>query len=239
MSRLRCIEKPPGRLRVGARSPSFRLGVPRAAFFDLLDEDVATAVEVALGVLGKLTRSIKDVTLPSTRDVRLTGESYAYHEDFYAQHFRGYMIPTRNNLKNGASAKASVYIRSRWKLELLRRTIDDAFSDFDLVILPTRRRTPRTIQASIKREESEKPRNPELENTSQFNVYGIPAISVPCGFTSAGLPLGLMIAGPRFSERKVLALAQAYERATAWSQRKPPLRPDLSVPPLAVSEDSE
>ena len=67
-------------------------------------------------------------------------------------------------------------------------------------MLPTRRHTPRTVDAALEREETDVPRNPELENTGQFNVYGIPAISVPCGFTAAGLPLGLMIAGRRFSE---------------------------------------
>ena len=77
------------------------------------------------------------------------------------------------------------------------------------------------------------PRNPELENTGQFNVYGIPAISVPCGFTSAGLPVGLMIAGPRFAEGRVLALAHAFEQATEWHTKRPPLTPDTPVPPLA------
>src|SRR5207247_7184741 len=125
------------------------------------------------------------------------------------------------------------------KLELLRRTIDDAFADFDLVVLPTRRRTPRKIDAAIKREESDKPRNPELENTGQFNIYGIPAISVPCGFTAYGLPVGLMIAGPRFSEARVLALAAAYERATEWHTRHPPLEPATPVPPLAPTDEDK
>jgi aspartyl-tRNA(Asn)/glutamyl-tRNA(Gln) amidotransferase subunit A len=147
------------------------------------------------------------------------------------------MIPTRRALQNGANAKAADYIRSRWRLDLIRRTIDDAFRDFDLVVLPTRRRTPRTVNAALRREESDKPRNPEIENTGQFNVYGIPAISVPCGFTSDGLPVGLMIAGPRFSEGKVLALAHAYERATEWHNRKPPLTPDTPVPALADTEE--
>ena len=122
------------------------------------------------------------------------------------------------------NAKAAEYIRGRWRLELLRRTIDDAFTDVDLVVLPTRRRTPRTVDAAIKREETDVPRNPELENTGAFNVYGIPAISVPCGFTSAGLPVGLMIAGPRFSEGQVLALAHAFEQATEL-HTKPPITP--------------
>jgi len=190
-------------------------------------------------VLARLAKSTKDVALPAVGNIGLAGESYAYHEEFFARGGGRYQIPTRRSLQNGANLKAADYIRARWKLDLIRRTIDDAFSDFDLVVLPTRRRTPRTIDSAIKREESDKLRNPELENTGQFNVYGIPAISVPCGFTSGGLPVGLMIAGPRFSEGRVLALANAYERATEWHKRKPPLRPDTPVPALAATEDRE
>ena len=217
----------------------FRLGILRSPYFDLLDADVAKAVEEAIGVLGKLTRSMTDAVLPSTRGVVLAGESFAYHEEFYARNPSLYMIPTRRALQNGASVKAADYIRGRWKLETIRRAIDDAFRDFDLAVLPTRRRTPRTVEAAIKREESDKPRNPELENTGPFNVYGIPAISIPCGFTSGGLPVGLMIAGPRFSEGKVLALAHAYEQATEWHKRKPPLKPDTPVPALATTDDDK
>jgi len=213
-----------------------RLGIPRAPFFDLLDPDIAKAVEDAIAVLARLTRSIADCTLPSTRDISLRGESFAYHEEFFTGSSSRYMIPTRRALQTGASIKASEYIRARWKLDLMRRTIDDSFRDFDLVVLPTRRRSPRTVDAAIKLEESDKPRNPELENTGQFNIYGIPTISIPCGFSKAGLPIGLMIAGPRFSEGRVLALAQAYERATEWHTRKPKLSPDTPVPALAVTE---
>jgi aspartyl-tRNA(Asn)/glutamyl-tRNA(Gln) amidotransferase subunit A len=216
-----------------------RLGIPRAPFFDLLDADVGKAVEDAIGVLAKLTKGAKEVTLPSVREISLPGESYAYHEELYAKGAARYQIPTRRALQNGGNAKAAEYIRSRWKLELLRRTIDDAFTDFDAVVLPTRRRTPRKIDAALKREEADKPRNPELENTGQFNVYGIPAISVPCGFTASGLPVGLMIAGPRFSEGRVLALAHAYERATDWHTRRPRLEPGMPVPALATTDEDK
>jgi aspartyl-tRNA(Asn)/glutamyl-tRNA(Gln) amidotransferase subunit A len=120
---------------------------------------------------------------------------------------------------------------------LLRRTIDDSFSDFDLVVLPTRRHTPRLIEAAIKREDDEKPKNPEMENTQPFDYYGIPAISIPCGFTAEGLPIGLTIAGPHFAEGKVLALARAYQRATDWHNRQPPIKPDTAVPKLAAVDD--
>ncbi|MEO8027441.1 MAG: amidase [Bryobacteraceae bacterium] len=222
-----------------ARQPvsGFRLGIPRAPFFDHLDADVEKAIEGALRVLAKLTAGMRDTVLPSTRDIALNGETYAYHEEYFTKGAGRYMIPTRQSLERGANAKAPEYVRSRWKLDLLRRTIDDAFTQFDLVVLPTRRHTPRTVDASIKRETERTPRNPELENTGQFNLYGIPAISVPCGFTSAGLPVGLMIAGPRFSEGKVLALARAFEQATDWHKRKPPIGPDTPVPPIAALAD--
>jgi aspartyl-tRNA(Asn)/glutamyl-tRNA(Gln) amidotransferase subunit A len=213
-----------------------RLGVARVPFFDNIDGDVGRAVEDALKVLEKLTKGLQDTVLPSTREIVLAGETNAYHDEYIARTPGRYMIPTRRALQNGANAKASDYVRARWKLDLLRRTIDDSFRDIDLVVLPTRRFTPRTVDAAIKREETDKPLNPELENTGPFNVYGIPAISVPCGFTSGGLPVGLMIAGPRFSEGKVLALAHAFERATSWHTRKPPIRPDTRVPPLATTE---
>jgi aspartyl-tRNA(Asn)/glutamyl-tRNA(Gln) amidotransferase subunit A len=209
-----------------------RVGVARAPFFDHLDADVAKAMDGALRTIATLTAGLTDVMLPTTRDVNLNGEMYAYHEPLFTQMAGRYQIPTRRNLQNGGDAKAADYIRGRWALDLVRRTIDDSFRDVDVVVLPTRRHTPRTVDAALEREETDKPRNPELENTGQFNVYGIPAISVPCGFTDAGLPVGLMIAGPRFSEGRVLALARAFEQATDWHTRRPPLAPDTPVPPL-------
>jgi aspartyl-tRNA(Asn)/glutamyl-tRNA(Gln) amidotransferase subunit A len=216
---------------------NIRLGIPRAPFFDWCDPDIAKAVEDAIKLLAGMTRGAKDVVLPAVDDIHLNGETYAYHEEYITKEADRYMLPTRRALEQGGNAKAGEYIRSRWKLEALRRTIDDRFSDFDLVVLPTRRHTPRTIDAANKREENEKPRNPELENTQAFDYYGVPAISVPCGFTANKLPIGLMIAGPRFAEGKVLALAQAYQQATDWHKQQPPIRPDTAVPKLADLDD--
>ncbi len=215
----------------------FRVGIARNPFFDLLDSDVRKSVDSAVAQIAKLTKGMHDTTLPSTRGISLQGETYAYHEEYFTHGSARYMLPTRRALQNGGNAKAPDYIRGRWKLELMRRTIDDSFQDVDLMVLPTRRHTPRTVNASIKREETDKPRNPELENTQPFNAYGIPALSVPCGFSHDGLPIGLMIVGPRFSEGKVLALARAYEQATDWHTKRPPITPTTTVPPLAETED--
>jgi aspartyl-tRNA(Asn)/glutamyl-tRNA(Gln) amidotransferase subunit A len=143
------------------------------------------------------------------------------------------MLPERRRLETAAAAqaKAADYIRAKWELELVRRTVDDAFTDFDLVVLPTQRIVAPTLDELIKRAHDAKPIDPLVTSNCQpFDVFGIPAVSIPCGFSKSGLPIGLMIAGPRFSEGRVLALAQAYERATDWHLRKPPLRPDTPVP---------
>jgi aspartyl-tRNA(Asn)/glutamyl-tRNA(Gln) amidotransferase subunit A len=219
---------------------ALRIGIPRTPFFDLCDADVTAAVDAAIAQLSGMVKSMKEVNLPPTTGINLGGEAYAYHEELYARGAQGYQIPTRRTLGNSANLKAADYIKAHWKLELLRRTIDDAFTDFDLVVLPTRRHTPRTIDDAKKREEIEKTRNPERENTSQFDLYGIPALSIPCGFShdNPKLPIGLMIAGPHFSESRVLALAHAYESATDWHKQRPPLSPEMPVPALANTTDS-
>jgi len=215
-----------------------RLGIPRAPYFDLLDEDIRKAVEDAITVLSKMTKGSREVTLPSSEGTTLAGETYAYHQQHFEKSPNLYQIPTRRILQHQADAKAAAYVQGWRQTQLLRRVVDDVFQDVDVLIMPTRRKTPRTVEAAIKREESEKMLNPELENTGQFNIFGLPTISIPCGFTKSGLPIGLQLAGPHFGEAQVLALAHAYEQATQWHTRKPPLTPYTPVPKLALDEPS-
>jgi aspartyl-tRNA(Asn)/glutamyl-tRNA(Gln) amidotransferase subunit A len=201
-----------------------RIGIPRAPFFDNLDSEVGRLVEDAIAVIEGLTSGALEVALPATSHISLAGETYAFHQPMFDRAPGRYMLHSRTAIQADAKARTSDYIRSRWELELLRRTIDDAFDTFDIAVLPTRRRLPLNVTDAFALEQSDAPRNPELENTGPFNIYGIPAISVPCGFTSNGLPVGLTIAGPRFSEERVLAVAQAYETATGWTRYLPPSR---------------
>ncbi|HEV3200438.1 MAG TPA: amidase [Bryobacteraceae bacterium] len=77
------------------------------------------------------------------------------------------------------------------------------------------------------------------ENTRPFNGYGLPTISLPCGFTKDGLPIGMQISGPHFGEMNVLALAHAYQEATDWHKRRPPLQPDTKVPVLSKAASEQ
>ena len=123
-----------------------------------------------------------------------------------------------------------------WALQELRRRVDNSFSEVDLVVLPTTRVVAPPIGELLKRDANPKPGDSLKDYPSCifFNVYGLPAISVPCGFSKTGLPIGLTIAGPHFSESRILALANAYEKATDWHQRIPPLTPDTPVPQIDV-----
>jgi aspartyl-tRNA(Asn)/glutamyl-tRNA(Gln) amidotransferase subunit A len=226
-----------------------RLGVPRAPFFDKLDPQIEAAVEAAIEVLRGMTAGVKDVTMPGTNGfaaLSLAGEVAAYHEQLLRRGGGGYSISTRRNVQGGVkglddvsdepcSEKVVDYVQSNWELIETRKTIDDAFTDFDLLVLPTMRLLQPKIVDMVERDETAtpKPREPERDNNCPaFDVWGIPAISIPCGFSKEGLPIGLMIAGPRFSEGRVLALARAYEEATQWHLRRPVLTPTMKTPSI-------
>jgi aspartyl-tRNA(Asn)/glutamyl-tRNA(Gln) amidotransferase subunit A len=237
---LHSIERPIPNYVAEMKKPvsDVRLGILRVPFFDKLEADVAKPIEDALKVLAKLTSSHQEAVLPDLRGTQLPGEMYAYHESYFKTSAGRYQIPVRRNLQRGAEGKAFEYVQGWRKIMTLRRTIGDWFAqnEVDLLVLPTMRREPRTVESSLKMSEEEKPRNPELANTSEFNILGIPAITVPCGFNARGIPVGLMIAGRPWDEGRVLALAHAFERATEWHKSKPPLKPDTPVPELKTSE---
>jgi aspartyl-tRNA(Asn)/glutamyl-tRNA(Gln) amidotransferase subunit A len=227
----------------------FRLGIPRAPFYDFLDQDTSKAVEEAITVLSKLTGSTKEMHLPAPGTYSRSyfdGEIEAFHYEWYQRKARSYSLNQRHTIEavhkrlndvsnETCSTRVVDYINAQWELQRLRKTIDDAFENYDLVVLPTMRIMPETINEALAREEagSGNDREPlETSNCTPFNTFGIPAVSIPCGFSATGLPVGLMIAGPRFSEGRILALANAYEKATEWHLKRPILTPNMAVPPI-------
>jgi aspartyl-tRNA(Asn)/glutamyl-tRNA(Gln) amidotransferase subunit A len=202
-----------------------RLGVPRGLFYDKLQPEVGEAVRRALEVLRPLAGSLRDVHLPAlvtTSDV-VAEEMSAYHATWFANAPHLYQLPTRRALDRWSKLTAIDYVLARREIDRLRRETRTVFADVDLLVTPTVKIQARTIEESIKRSMSEHPLPPEPGNTVLFNILGLPAISVPCGFTSAGLPVGLQIIGPHFAEARVLAMAHAYEQATEWHKRRPRL----------------
>jgi aspartyl-tRNA(Asn)/glutamyl-tRNA(Gln) amidotransferase subunit A len=195
-----------------------RLGVPRTPFFDNVNPEVAKAVEAAIDVLRKMTASVIDIQLPpagNPADV-WTPEIYAYHATWIHESPEKYQPATRNAILRALEANAGAYAQARRNTDLARREIKKVFSKVDLIVTPTMKQpAPLIVPAGGPAAA------PGGSNTSQFDVYGIPTISIPCGFTAAGLPIGLQIAGAPWAESTVLALAYAYEQATEWHTRHP------------------
>jgi aspartyl-tRNA(Asn)/glutamyl-tRNA(Gln) amidotransferase subunit A len=109
------------------------------------------------------------------------------------------------------------YIQARRELDQIRRTIGNIFSSVDLLVTPTTPILPITIEEAKNKPEDWR----SIRNTSPFNIYGLPGISIPCGFSRSGLPIGLQICGPYLGEPQILALAYAYEQETDWHTRRP------------------
>jgi aspartyl-tRNA(Asn)/glutamyl-tRNA(Gln) amidotransferase subunit A len=195
---------------------SVRVGVPREYFFDDLDKEVAVAVEEALRVIRGLVSEIKDVRLDVPTDRTLqAAESWAVHKENVERSSELYQAETLRRLRTGEKISAAEYMQRRRELEEARRAITAVFSDVDALITPTMPMPAPAIEELKANPEQLRPAELRLlRNTRPFNVWGLPAISVPCGFTKGGLPIGLQIAGPHWREDLVLRVARAYEQET-------------------------
>ncbi len=194
-----------------------RVGVPRAHFYDELDDEVSGAVEQALGVIGNLVAESREmkIEVPGDRVVQ-AAESFAYHADKIARTSTLYQPETLRRIRSGETISAMDYIQRRRDFEEERRHARAFFAEVDLLITPTTPIPARAIADLKKNPEALRPAELLLlRNTRPFNVWGLPAISVACGFTRSGLPIGLQIAGDRWREDLVLRLAFAYEQATS------------------------
>jgi aspartyl-tRNA(Asn)/glutamyl-tRNA(Gln) amidotransferase subunit A len=200
-----------------------RLGVPRKYFFDELDWEVAAAMEHALRGIQTLVAGMKEIELeiPTDRSLQMA-ESYAYHAESVARNPELYDPETLRRIRSGERVSAAEYIQRRRELDEARRAMRSVFADVDLLVTPT---TPIPAPAIADLKADPGALRPAelmlLRNTRPFNVWGLPAISLPCGFTQSGLPIGLQIAAPPWREDLVLRLAYAYEQATAWHKRVP------------------
>ncbi len=207
-----------------------RIGVPRAFFFTQLDDEVAAAVERALEELRRLGAEVRDVEIDGVEPgVGATfGLVLAEAQEIHAQSLRtrpdDFGADVRAILTTPApdSQTLMLALRARDALTVSTRC---ALESVDLLVTPT---TP--IPAARIGEEIVRYGGVEesillamIRCTAPFNATGLPALSLPCGFTRAGLPIGLQLVGRSFDERTVLRAGHAYERATEWHARTPPL----------------
>jgi aspartyl-tRNA(Asn)/glutamyl-tRNA(Gln) amidotransferase subunit A len=206
-----------------AKVTALRIGIVRRPFFDQLDSQIEAAVNTALEAIAKITAGVSEAQLPSYQTLPVLGaEAYAFHLPYVTKTPELYQPTTRQRIAAGATVTAAAYVEARRELDRLRRSVGSVFSNVDLLITPTSHLPQITIAEGAIPEIPPPGAVPSsLRNTQPFDIFGLPTISVPCGFTQEGMPIGLQITGPRFAESRVLALAYAYQQITDWHTRRP------------------
>jgi aspartyl-tRNA(Asn)/glutamyl-tRNA(Gln) amidotransferase subunit A len=211
---------------IGGDVSGLRIGLPRRPYFDDLDPEIEAATDEAIELLRGMTAEVRVVELPAFPDTvfsTLLADIHAFHSRLLADPHNGglYHPVTLGRIMDGARVPLPVYVEGRRWMAVARMTIVESFKDVDLFVSPTSMAMPTTVDEALADPSDNDA--PLIRNTLPYNVFGIPAISVPCGFTEAGLPIGLQIAGPPLGEASVLALADAYEQAAQWRLRRPPI----------------
>jgi aspartyl-tRNA(Asn)/glutamyl-tRNA(Gln) amidotransferase subunit A len=206
-----------------------RVGMPKQFFFDNLEPEVEEAVTAAIKTLSGLGANVAEVSLPHIADIpgALTAimlpEALAYHHKWVAERPEDYGDDIRYRLELGATYLAVHYVQAQRLREMaVQAWREQVFSQVDLLVTPT------TAIPAPPIEKDDSPAGLQttfnlIRFTNPVNFLGLPAISLPCGFTDASLPIGLQLIGRWWDEATVLRAAHAYEQATDWHKRRPPL----------------
>jgi aspartyl-tRNA(Asn)/glutamyl-tRNA(Gln) amidotransferase subunit A len=206
-----------------------RVGVPTEYFFSALDKEVEAAVRTAIATLERLGASVEDIRLPHIGSIPIVHacivltEAATYHEKWLRTRADDYAPDVRFSLEWGKLFMGIDYVQAQRVRELIRQDFAAALSKVDLIAAPTVPMAaskvgedPITIGTT-----KELVISATIRLNRPSNHTGLPAISVPCGFTTSGLPIGLQLIGRAFDEATVLRAAHVYERNTPWHTRRP------------------
>jgi aspartyl-tRNA(Asn)/glutamyl-tRNA(Gln) amidotransferase subunit A len=206
-----------------------RVGIPQRYFYENLASPVESAVRTAVKTLERMGAHIVEVDVPGIDLHRATWlqiaspEAYSYHERHLQEHGELYGSDVRMRFEAGRALLSVDYVRAQRARTLIKDQCKRLFENVDVIVTPT------VPIAAPRIEDVNKPWGTGSETaaaslarfTRFFNVTGLPAISIPCGFTTDGLPIGLQIAGKAFDESTVLRVAHAYEQEARWFERIP------------------
>ncbi|HKY50784.1 MAG TPA: amidase [Candidatus Limnocylindria bacterium] len=204
----------------GARG--VRVLVPTNHFFDDIDAEVDSAVRDAVRVFTSLGAEVTEAALPRTdllaaQRVILLTDAASYHREHLRERAADIGADVLTRLRTGQTFTGADYAQARRDRDELRREWVGVLRAYDVILSPT------TLIAAPPREGQDAVAAAQrlTANTLPFNLTGLPAISIPCGFTESGLPIGLQLAAGPWRERLLLRVARAYENATPWHERVP------------------
>ena len=203
------------------------IGVPRHFFFapnPNVNPEVLSIVEKGLTALEELGANLEEVTIPSLEYVRaansviMLSEAYAFHEPNLKSRPQDFGEMVRARFRIGGLFSASDYVQAQRCRKLVNREFAEVLQRVDLLVTPTMTQPAAAFEGY---DATSTTRGPSF--TAPFNLTGLPAISVPCGFTDSGLPVGMQIAGKPFDEPGILRTAYTYEQHARWFDRRPPI----------------
>ena len=199
-----------------------RVGVVHREF-DGVHPDVQRAALEAVETLKSLRMEVRDVEVPPLEQAVvalltvLAVEAASYHRQWLAQHPEGYSQAVRDRLKMGALIPAVDYLQAMRYRRVFGDRLIRVFESVDVLVLPA---SPGPAHP-FSEETPGRDFTPYVRRTGPFNLTGLPALSVPCGFSTDALPIGLEIVGRPFADGMVLQVAHAYQQVTEWHQRRP------------------
>jgi aspartyl-tRNA(Asn)/glutamyl-tRNA(Gln) amidotransferase subunit A len=209
-----------GALDAGAKD--LRVLVPTNHFFDTVDPEVEAGVREAARVFVSLGARVEERALPHTellvaQRAIIQSDAAAYHRDHVRERAADIGADVLERLRLGDSVTGVDLARARRDREVVRRAWSELLREHDVILTPTTRiaAPPREGQDAVAAAQR------LTANTGPFNLTGLPALSVPCGFTRGGLPIGLQLAAGPWREAVLLRAAQAYEAATEWHEHHP------------------
>ena len=201
------------------------IGLPRHYFFDpdpSVSPETVAVVEKAVAVLEELGANVREVSLPSLDYVRaansviMVSEAFAYHEPNLKTIPEKFGDIVRSRFRTGGLLTASDYLQAQRVRTWARREFAEVMKTVDFLVTPTMT-TPAPAFEGYDPTSTVRGRS----FTAPFNVTGLPAISVPCGFTESGLPVGMQIAGKPFDEPGVIQAAYTYQQHAGWYKTRP------------------
>lgn len=208
-----------------------RVGIPRPQPSELIDPEVRAIVGRAYRVIEREGAGLSEVSLPDLVQARTVmwtisaAEAVEYHRPYLRTRASDYHPVVRSLLETGEFIPAADYVHAQRVRQRMVQDLRSAMTGVDALILPAL-----PVSAYPIGQRTITVGGPEEDvlaaitaYTSLFNVTGHPAIVLPCGFTSEGLPVGLQMVGHPFEEARLLLLAHAYEQAAGLSPRQPPL----------------
>jgi aspartyl-tRNA(Asn)/glutamyl-tRNA(Gln) amidotransferase subunit A len=143
-------------------------------------------------------------------------ELYHYQKPYFDAHPELYHPWSQRQMNELKKVQTVCYVETLKRVRECRRDIRHTFEQLDVLLVPTMREPAPLIGETVNETHHRPP-----SNTSPFNHFGTPAITIPCGFSKDGLPIGLQIVGPPFGEPVVLSVAYAYQQTTDWHTRRP------------------